>query len=59
MTAHPGLSHPDPERIPASLADPAGAADPWAVRACGPPGSGTDVLALASAVRTEVGAAYT
>ena len=55
---HPGLSHADPERIPAALGDPALAADPWAVRACGPAGSGADVLDLASAVRTEVGAAY-
>jgi pimeloyl-ACP methyl ester carboxylesterase len=56
---HRGLSHPDPERIPAAMTDPALSPDPWAVRACGPPGSGADVLDLASVVRAEVGAAYT
>jgi pimeloyl-ACP methyl ester carboxylesterase len=55
---HPGLSHADPERIPGSVSGPALPADPWAARMCGRPGSGADVLALAAAVRAEVGAAY-
>ncbi len=55
---HPGLSHADPERIPGSLAGPALEPDPWAARVCGTPGSAQDVLALAGAVRAEVGAAY-
>jgi alpha-beta hydrolase superfamily lysophospholipase len=50
------LSHPDPERIPAS--GPALAPDPWAARLCGAPGSGAEVLALTDAVRAEAGAAF-
>jgi hypothetical protein len=55
---HPGLSHADPERIPPAAEGPALAPDRWAARVCGQPGSGPDVLALAAAVRAEVGAAY-
>lgn len=56
VTDHPGLSHADPERIPAE--GPALASDPWAVRICGQPGDGAEVLALAGEVREQVGAAY-
>jgi pimeloyl-ACP methyl ester carboxylesterase len=55
---HPGLSHADPERIPGSPAGPVLDPDPWAARVCGLPGSAEDVLALAAAVRAEVGSAY-
>ncbi len=55
---HPGLSHADPERIPGSPAGPVLDPDPWAARVCGRPGSAEDVLALAAAVRAEVGSAY-
>ena len=55
IVEHPGLAHPDPERIPAD-AEPASvpAADPWLARVCGAPGSGQDVAALARAVRDDV-----
>ncbi|MFM1966964.1 MAG: hypothetical protein RL134_2689 [Actinomycetota bacterium] len=55
---HLGLSHADPERIPGEVTGPALAADPWAARVCGEPGSGTDVMALAAEVRAQVTAAY-
>lgn len=51
---HPGLSHADPERIPSTPAGPALSPDRWAARVCGTPGSGSDVMALAEAVRAEV-----
>lgn len=52
---HPGLSHPDPERIPAdaaaaSVPEPA----PWLGLACGEPGSAADVAALGRQVRDDV-----
>lgn len=51
---HPALSHADPERIPSNLAGPALPPDRWAVRVCGAPGSGPDVMALGEAVRAGV-----
>jgi hypothetical protein len=52
---HPGLAHPDPERIPADgLAASVAPADPWASRVCGAPGSGEAVAHLAQAVRADV-----
>ena len=52
---HPGLAHPDPERIPA---DAAAASVPdapaWLGAVCGPPGSGAEVAELARAVRDQV-----
>lgn len=55
VTHHPGLAHPDPERIPADC-QPVSVpgADPWLTPICGSPGSPADVAALASQVRAEV-----
>jgi pimeloyl-ACP methyl ester carboxylesterase len=52
---HPGLAHPDPERIPADgLVTGVPPADPWASRVCGTPGSRGEVAELARAVREEI-----
>lgn len=52
---HPGLAHPDPERIPPD-ARPGSvpAPSPWLARVCGAPGSPAEVAELARAVRGEV-----
>ena len=55
VTDHPGLAHPDPERIPASaLAADVPHAPAWLGALCGAPGSREDVAALARQVREEV-----
>lgn len=52
---HPGLAHPDPERIPASgLAEDVPDAPAWLGALCGTPGSGADVAALARQIRGEL-----
>ena len=54
VTHHPGLSHPDPERIPPDAqAGSVPAAAPWLVRVCGEPGPAADVAELAQSVRAE------
>jgi len=58
VTEHPGLSHADPERIPASRSGPALPPDRWAARVCGMPGSGADVLDLTAQVSAEAVSAY-
>ena len=55
VTHHPGLAHPDPERIPASaLAEDVPDAPAWLGALCGTPGSRADVAVLARAVRAEL-----
>lgn len=52
---HPGLAHPDPERIPATiLAADVPDAPAWLGALCGPPGSREDVAALAAEIRAEM-----
>lgn len=52
---HPGLAHPDPERIPASArAQDVPEAPGWLGALCGTPGSREDVAALARQIRDEV-----
>lgn len=49
---HPGLAHPDPERIPASaLPEDVPDAPAWLGALCGTPGSKEDVASLARQVR--------
>jgi len=51
---HPGLAHPDPERIPASArAEDVPDAPAWLGAVCGAPGSREDVAALARQIRDE------
>lgn len=52
---HPGLAHPDPERIPPdALPGSVPAPAPWLARVCGAPGTPDAVAALAREVRGEV-----
>ena len=55
VVEHPGLAHPDPERIPAS-GRPEDVADApaWLGTLCGKPGSREDVADLATEVRAEL-----
>lgn len=55
VAEHPGLAHPDPERIPASgLAADVPDVPAWLGALCGTPGSGQDVAALARAVLADL-----